>query len=56
VDLLQKIEELRQRLEEIGIKKGFQSPEAIEISQQLDRLINKYYGNNRNKVCSKKAG
>ncbi len=44
-NLLPKIEELRNRLEEVSYQKqdfNFQDPEVIEISQQLDKLLVKY--------------
>lgn len=42
-ELLIEIEKKRTLLEELGMKKGFQDPEVISVSIQLDVLINQYY-------------
>lgn len=44
MDILQSIEKLRAQLIEVGLIKGLQDPQVIEISQKLDVLINIYYG------------
>ncbi len=41
-DLLFRIENLRRSMIEVAIEKGFSSKESIEISQELDGLLNKY--------------
>ncbi|MEC1768298.1 aspartyl-phosphate phosphatase Spo0E family protein [Schinkia azotoformans] len=34
------IEKLREELIETGLSKGFNNPETIQLSQQLDKLLN----------------
>lgn len=34
-----RLDELRQKMISIGLKKGLCSPEAVAISQELDKLI-----------------
>ncbi|MBU5595283.1 aspartyl-phosphate phosphatase Spo0E family protein [Amphibacillus sp. MSJ-3] len=41
-DLLIKIEQLRRSMIEVAVDKGFSSNESIEISRELDDLLNKY--------------
>ncbi|WP_309245720.1 aspartyl-phosphate phosphatase Spo0E family protein [Virgibacillus pantothenticus] len=41
-DLLKRIEYLRQRMTEVALEKGFTNLEAIELSQELDQLLNLY--------------
>lgn len=43
MNIMQRIEELRSELIEKGTSQGFQDPQVIVISQQLDELINQYY-------------
>lgn len=42
-ELIQKIESIKIRLYELIPKKDLLDPEVIEISQQLDKLLTKYY-------------
>ncbi|MEA1961178.1 MAG: aspartyl-phosphate phosphatase Spo0E family protein [Bacillota bacterium] len=37
------IEEKRAVLVALGMKKGFQDPEVLSISEHLDKLLNFYY-------------
>ncbi|HLR62290.1 MAG TPA: aspartyl-phosphate phosphatase Spo0E family protein [Lentibacillus sp.] len=52
--LLKRIEYLRNKMADVAMEKGFTSPEAISISQELDKLLNLYesmkHTNNRKKV------
>ena len=41
--VIERIEKLRIELVELGMKKGFQDPQVIKKSQQLDVIINQYY-------------
>ncbi|WP_461179810.1 Spo0E family sporulation regulatory protein-aspartic acid phosphatase [Virgibacillus ainsalahensis] len=41
-DLLRQIEFLRDKMTQSAMKKGFTNFESIEISQELDRLLNQY--------------
>ncbi len=41
-DLLNRIEILRRSMIEVAIDKGFSSTESIEISRELDNLLNQY--------------
>ncbi|GAA4071226.1 MAG TPA: aspartyl-phosphate phosphatase Spo0E family protein [Bacilli bacterium] len=41
-DLLNRIESLRRSMIEVAIDKGFSSNESIEISRELDNLLNQY--------------
>ncbi|AUJ26852.1 MULTISPECIES: aspartyl-phosphate phosphatase Spo0E family protein [Virgibacillus] len=41
-ELLKRIEYLRYRMTEVALEKGFTNLEAIELSQELDKLLNKY--------------
>lgn len=41
-DLLNRIESLRRSMIEVAIDKGFSSSESIEISRELDSLLNQY--------------
>lgn len=43
MNIMMRIEEVREELNEIGLKKGFQDPQVIKKSQLLDELINQYY-------------
>ncbi|GGM20086.1 hypothetical protein GCM10011351_02410 [Paraliobacillus quinghaiensis] len=43
--LLIQIETLRKKMIEVTVEKGFTSQESIELSQQLDRLLNDYEKN-----------
>ncbi|MBP1968270.1 stage 0 sporulation regulatory protein [Virgibacillus natechei] len=40
--LLKQIEFLRQQMTSVALEKGFTDIESIEISQELDRLLNIY--------------
>ncbi len=42
-NLLNKIKTLRENLTNVGMEKGLKHPDVLEMSQQLDRLIVKYY-------------
>ncbi|OZU90486.1 Spo0E family sporulation regulatory protein-aspartic acid phosphatase [Virgibacillus indicus] len=42
VKLLQRIEFLRNKMTQVALKKGFTDSESVEISQELDRLLNLY--------------
>ena len=48
-DLLDKIENLRCNMIEVANEKGFSSNESIEISRELDNLLNQYASINRKK-------
>ncbi|WP_409304947.1 aspartyl-phosphate phosphatase Spo0E family protein [Peribacillus sp. SCS-155] len=37
------IKSRREQMVELGLKKGFTSPETVELSQQLDYLLNIYF-------------
>ncbi|WP_121639988.1 aspartyl-phosphate phosphatase Spo0E family protein [Virgibacillus sp. Bac330] len=41
-ELLKRIEYLRYRMAKVALEKGFTNLEAIELSQELDELLNKY--------------
>lgn len=41
-DLLNRIETLRRNMIEVANNKGFSSNESIEISRELDNLLNQY--------------
>lgn len=41
--LSERIEALRQIMHELGILHGIRHPKVLEVSQQLDVLINEYY-------------
>lgn len=41
-ELIEKIEILRYELERIVIMHGLRSPEALEMSQHLDEVLNQY--------------
>ncbi|QHE54252.1 Spo0E family sporulation regulatory protein-aspartic acid phosphatase [Pontibacillus sp. HMF3514] len=55
--LIQRIESLRKRMIKTATVQGFTSHESLEISQELDRLLNMYENrNNRNVLsCDHKA-
>lgn len=40
--LLDKIEKIRDEMMQLALQKGFQDKEVIVLSQQLDKLLNKY--------------
>lgn len=42
MDIIQRIENARKELVELGMEKGFQDPQVIKKSQMLDELINQY--------------
>lgn len=42
-ELWQKTERLREELYDIANRKGLHSPEVIQVSQALDKLVNEYY-------------
>jgi len=44
MDLLQRIEDLRQKLNTFSSAKSFADQELINLSQRLDELLNQYYG------------
>lgn len=39
MNLTGRIEELRQKMVVLGLKKGLSSPEVVAISEELDKLI-----------------
>lgn len=39
-DLEKEIETLRNKMVAVGMEKGFTHPETVQISQELDKLIN----------------
>lgn len=41
--LLRRIERLRKKLIKIGMNRNLVDPEVVEVSQQLDILLNQYY-------------
>lgn len=41
-NLLRKLEHTRELMIQSGIKNGLQNPKTIRLSQQLDRLMNRY--------------
>lgn len=41
--LLKKIEALRKKLNKYGLKHSLVDDEVVQMSQQLDDLLNKYY-------------
>lgn len=41
--LMKRIEGLRKRLNKIGLTHNLIDSEVVEVSQQLDRLLNQYY-------------
>ena len=41
-DLLSRIESLRRSMIEVANEKGFSSNESIEVSSELDNLLNQY--------------
>ena len=43
IKLLRRIERLRKKLVKIGMKRSLVDPEVVELSQQLDVLLNKYF-------------
>ncbi len=47
--LLEDIELLRKSMENIGMVKGLNDPDVIKLSQELDKLLNKYYY--RKRLC-----
>lgn len=54
-ELIERIEILRYELERLAIKEGIRSPQALEMSQNLDEAINNYYQFIMNKKLTKKA-
>lgn len=46
MNLVKKIERLREELNKLGLEKGFKDPQVIKLSQRLDVLINIYYKQN----------
>lgn len=42
-EVLKRVEELRQVLEEMTDKRGTQDPEVLAASQKLDKALNEYY-------------
>ena len=42
IKLLKRIEGLRKRLNRFGLTRNLIDPEVVQISQQLDRLLNQY--------------
>lgn len=40
--ILKEIEELREQMIHVALRKGFQNNESIAISQKLDQLLNEY--------------
>jgi len=49
--LLEHIEVLRNKMMTVAIEKGFTSKESIKLSQELDRMLNRY---NRKKNATEK--
>nr|WP_302328456.1 aspartyl-phosphate phosphatase Spo0E family protein [Salirhabdus salicampi] len=47
--LLIEIELLRRQLMEVATKKGFSNDESVQMSQELDQLLNRYQLLERNK-------
>jgi hypothetical protein len=45
-NLSNKINKLSENLTRIGMEKGLRHPDVLELSQQLDKLIVKYYAEN----------
>lgn len=43
IKLLKRIERLRKRLNKLGQTRNLIDPEVVQVSQQLDRLLNQYY-------------
>jgi hypothetical protein len=41
--LLKRIERMRKKLHRIGLNRRLIDPEVVEVSQQLDALLNQYY-------------
>jgi hypothetical protein len=50
MDIIHRIEKMREELLKIGNSKGFQDHEVIHLSQKLDKLINAYYRLERKKT------
>ncbi|MFC4404739.1 Spo0E family sporulation regulatory protein-aspartic acid phosphatase [Gracilibacillus xinjiangensis] len=42
IELINKIEKLRQEMTDVALSKGITSKESLYISQELDRLLNDY--------------
>lgn len=42
-ELLGSIEALRLKMSDVAMRKGFNDPEVLLLSQQLDVLINRFY-------------
>ncbi|WP_077325869.1 aspartyl-phosphate phosphatase Spo0E family protein [Virgibacillus siamensis] len=40
--LLNNIELLRKKMTDVALQEGFSSNESVEISQELDKLLNRY--------------
>jgi len=49
-ELTTKIEYLRKQMIEIGLKTGLTSPDTVQISQELDRLLMTLNKNNNSSV------
>jgi hypothetical protein len=43
ITLLKRIEGLREKLYDIGLNRNLIDPEVIQVSQQLDQLLNQYH-------------
>jgi hypothetical protein len=43
IKILRRIEKLRKKLIKIGMRRNLVDPEVVEVSQQLDVLLNKYF-------------
>jgi hypothetical protein len=50
--ILKRIEVLRGRLNKYGLNRNLVDPKVVEISQQLDRLLNQYQNRARYKQLS----
>lgn len=48
--LIERIESLRKRMIQTATVQGFTSRESLEISQELDRLLNLYENKNNQRV------
>ncbi|MCA1053636.1 aspartyl-phosphate phosphatase Spo0E family protein [Rossellomorea aquimaris] len=51
-ELLERIEKKRAQLIDIVAKNGLSSPKAIQYSQELDLLLNRYHTNYKNKYST----
>lgn len=54
--LLIKIEKLRSEMHQLAAEKGLNHIEVVQVSQQLDNLLNEYYEIKSQKTSSLKRG